>query len=70
MKVVAEVYVDEAGEYRWRAETDNGRIVADSAEGYVDRSECVDMATRLLGQANDFEVRDKTHASRKGRRST
>jgi uncharacterized protein YegP (UPF0339 family) len=33
-----ELYEDEAGEYRWRARSSNGRIVADSGEGYADRS--------------------------------
>lgn len=30
-------YTDAAGEHRWRVVHDNGRIVADSAEGYTDR---------------------------------
>lgn len=32
--VTVEFYVDQAGEYRWRAKAANGRIVATSAEGY------------------------------------
>lgn len=39
---VVEVYLDTAGEWRWRRRAGNGRIVADSGEGYVDR----DNATR------------------------
>lgn len=31
------VYRDLKGEWRWRLVATNGRIVADSAEGYVDR---------------------------------
>lgn len=31
-------YVDLKGETRWRAVDTNGRIVADSAEGYVDEA--------------------------------
>jgi uncharacterized protein len=30
-----EVYRDKAGEYRWRAQTANGRVIADSGESYV-----------------------------------
>jgi uncharacterized protein YegP (UPF0339 family) len=30
-----EVYADRAGEYRWRLVASNGRIVADSGEGYT-----------------------------------
>jgi uncharacterized protein YegP (UPF0339 family) len=29
-----EVYSDSKGEWRWRFKADNGRIIADSAEGY------------------------------------
>jgi uncharacterized protein YegP (UPF0339 family) len=32
-----ELYKDNAGQYRWRFRASNGRIVADSAEGYVSR---------------------------------
>ncbi len=28
------IYTDARGEYRWRLKANNGRIVADSAEGY------------------------------------
>lgn len=30
-----ELYQDAAGEYRWRLVADNGRVVADSGEGYT-----------------------------------
>ena len=30
-----EFYVDAAGEHRWRMVAGNGRIVADSAEGFL-----------------------------------
>lgn len=32
-----EIYKDAAGEWRWRLRAVNGRIVADSAEGYAAR---------------------------------
>ena len=31
------IYQDLRGEWRWRLVADNGRVVADSAEGYVDK---------------------------------
>lgn len=33
-----EVYQDTKGEWRWRAKAGNGRIVADSGEGYSSMS--------------------------------
>lgn len=32
-----EIYKDKKGEWRWRYRAANGRILADSAEGYVDK---------------------------------
>jgi uncharacterized protein YegP (UPF0339 family) len=35
------VYKDSAGEWRWRLVTGNGRIIADSGEGYEHRADCL-----------------------------
>ncbi|NDD55758.1 DUF1508 domain-containing protein [bacterium] len=35
-----EVYQDNAAEWRWRLLASNGRILADSGEGYQNRSDC------------------------------
>lgn len=44
-----EIYEDEAGEFRWRLVAANGRIVADSGEGYTRESDAhraaADLAT-------------------------
>ena len=40
-KVHAVVYQDTADEWRWRAVAANGRTIADSAEGYVRRADCL-----------------------------
>ena len=34
------MYKDQAGEYRWQFVADNGKTVADSAEGYKKREDC------------------------------
>jgi uncharacterized protein len=34
-------YEDNQKQWRWRLLADNGRIVADSSEGYHNRSDCV-----------------------------
>lgn len=39
---VFEVYEDEAEEWRWRLRHRNGRILADSGEGYASRSGTLD----------------------------
>lgn len=35
------LYRDAAGEWRWTLVADNGRKIADSGEGYVNKSDCV-----------------------------
>lgn len=35
-----ELYRDAAGGWRWRLRTQNGNVVADSAESYVRREDC------------------------------
>lgn len=35
-----QVYQDKSGQFRWRLLAANNKIIADSAEGYVNRSDC------------------------------
>jgi uncharacterized protein YegP (UPF0339 family) len=42
------IYRDRAGEYRWRAVARNGKIIADSAEGYVSRANVKRAATHFI----------------------
>src|ERR1051325_4536215 len=35
------VYQDKAGEWRWNLKASNGRVVADSGEGYGDKAACL-----------------------------
>jgi uncharacterized protein len=35
-----EVYKDKKGEWRWRFKASNGDILADSGEGYKNKSDC------------------------------
>lgn len=49
------VYKDSSGEWRWtRRNGSNGLVVADSGEGYTDRSHAVEMAHAVNG--GSFEV--------------
>lgn len=51
-----QVYRDVAGEWRWRRCAANGRIIADSSEGYIDRQECIDRVVRVNGYPYDLEL--------------
>jgi uncharacterized protein YegP (UPF0339 family) len=48
------IFKDVAGEYRWTRKSANGRIVADSSEGYNNKEDCVDMALRINKGAEFF----------------
>jgi uncharacterized protein YegP (UPF0339 family) len=41
------VYIDRAGEWRWRFVAPNRKFIADSAEGYATRSGAIRAARRL-----------------------
>lgn len=55
MKARYEIYQDVAKEWRWRFKAKNGRIVADSAEGYKNRDDCYH-AIDLIRQCVDGEL--------------
>jgi len=59
-RFVFHVYVDAKGEYRWRLWAKNGRIVADSGEGYKQKRNCVEMCTKLTDWLYKSEIVDRT----------
>lgn len=54
-----DIYQDSTGQHRWRLKAKNGRIVADSGEGYAKRSGAVRAARRCwsLNQSYFFDIR-------------
>ena len=40
-KVTFEVYLDKAGQWRWRLRHQNGNIIATSGEGYNNKGDCL-----------------------------
>ena len=49
-------YQDANGEWRWRLKAANGRILADSGEGYKNLSDCLEAIDRVKASA-DAEVK-------------
>ncbi len=43
------IYEASPGEWRWRLETVNGRIIADGAESYVSKQHCLDAIDLVKG---------------------
>lgn len=54
-----ELYSDRAGEYRWRLKADNGQVIADSGEGYVNKSDAKH-GIDLVKQSSSADVEDLT----------
>jgi uncharacterized protein YegP (UPF0339 family) len=47
------IYQDRSREWRWRYRARNGRIIADSAEGYVNKTDCLAAIQLMKGSYND-----------------
>lgn len=47
-------------EFRWQVKAKNGNIVADSGEGYFNKSECLSMAQRILKPEISNNLEDLT----------
>lgn len=55
-----QIFQDRAGEYRWRLRADNNETIADSAEGYVRKSNCEHGIDLVKTLGPDAEVEDQT----------
>jgi uncharacterized protein YegP (UPF0339 family) len=60
-----QIYTDAKGEYRWRFRANNNKIVADSAEGYVNKSDCKDGIEIVKNQAATATLDDETAVAAK-----
>ena len=52
------VYKDTKGEWRWRLKAANGKVVADSAEGYSSKQGCLNGIDLVKGTTNIPVVED------------
>lgn len=50
------IFKDKSGEWRWRLKAENGRIIADSGDGYKKRADC-ENGIRLVKESSGAEVR-------------
>jgi uncharacterized protein YegP (UPF0339 family) len=55
-----ELYKDHAGEYRWRLQAGNNRIIADSGEGYNSKAGAEEGIKDVQRIAPTAPVNDKT----------
>ena len=59
-------YTDQAGDWRWQYRRSNGRIMADSAEGYTDLRGAEKAARHLwpLGPLTEYDHRRRAEVTR------
>ena len=50
------VYQNKAEEWRWRFIASNGKIIADSGEGYHNRADCVHGIELIKREAPEAEI--------------
>lgn len=51
---------DKANQYRWRLRADNNKIVADSAEGYINKNDCLAGIAIVKKEAPSAPIKDET----------
>lgn len=54
-----QMYLDKIHEWRWRLVAENGKIIADSAEGYKNFLECEAMIDKIRNNSKFAEVSTK-----------
>lgn len=52
-----EVYQDKSGDYRWRMIASNGRIMADSSEGYTRQTNCIKAMVKVAKNFHNGETK-------------
>lgn len=61
-----EIYKDNRDEYRWRFRAPNNKIVADSGEGYWNKTDCEAGIQLVKDHSRYADVEDQTKASSYG----
>jgi uncharacterized protein YegP (UPF0339 family) len=55
-----EIYEDDQGEFRWRLQDTNNRIIADSAEGYTRKDSVMDAIPNVKDAVANAVINDRT----------
>lgn len=55
-----ELYTDERGEFRWRLRARNGRVIATSGEGYINKEDARHAITLVKNASSLTDIEDLT----------
>jgi uncharacterized protein YegP (UPF0339 family) len=67
---VFQVFKNRKGEYRWRLRAANNEIIADSAESYIRKRDCLHGMRLVRSQASKAKIIDTTSPLFKGKKKT
>lgn len=56
------LYKDNAGQFRWYFEAENGKKMADSGEGYVNKQDCFNGMVKIMNTTTQTPWFDHTKA--------
>ena len=59
MAATFELYVDKAGEHRWRLRHQNGNIIADSGEGYTTKAKAINGIASVKENASAAPIEEQ-----------
>lgn len=60
MAATFELYLDRAGEFRWRLMHQNGQLIADSGEGYTTKANAINGINSVKENAPTASIDDQT----------
>lgn len=60
MAAAFELYLDRAGEFRWRLVHQNGQLIADSGEGYTTKANAINGINSVKENAPTASIEDQT----------
>ena len=60
MAATFELYIDGAGQFRWRLRHENSNIIADSGEGYTSKGSAINGIESVKENAPTASIEDQT----------
>lgn len=61
------IYLDTRGEFRWRLQASNAKVIADSGEGYKNLADCERGIELVIGSAS-YETWEEEEVTKRRRR--
>ncbi|MBN9506565.1 MAG: DUF1508 domain-containing protein [Altererythrobacter sp.] len=60
------IYIDNRGEFRWKLQASNTKVIADSGEGYKSLGDC-EHGISLVQQSGDYPIWEEEQVAKRRR---